>query len=348
MPAITVLIAVYNGEVYLQAALDSVLAQTFADLELIVVNDGSTDHTAAILAACSDPRLRVIANEFNIGLARSLNRGLRAATGRYVARLDADDLAEPARLEAQTTFLDANPDIVLLGSGYRDIDAHGVIQAERRTPVRHVDLCWELLFYSPFAHSAVMLRRKALADLVGGYDETLHYSMDYDLWYRTARVAKLASIARPLVRIRTSPISMTATFGERSREGYRMRVARMSELLDWRVDADESTARFDRLYTFLTATEPELTAPQANSCLADLRRLHGPFCNLFALDRVECASHNRRLERTLAARLRDVASACLARGEVADARRLLSAALRTRPSLLLDPKTLGALAGRAR
>jgi len=122
-PAVTVLMGVYNGELFVRDAIDSILAQSYRDFELLVVDDGSTDTTPAILASYDDSRLRVLRNEENIGLTRSLNRGLRAARGGLIARQDADDLSLPNRLARQVTFLESHPDVVLLGTQFVSLGA---------------------------------------------------------------------------------------------------------------------------------------------------------------------------------------------------------------------------------
>ena len=114
-PLVSVVLPVRNGAADLPKAIDTILAQTFTDFELIVVNDGSTDGTAAVLDAIRDPRVRVVHQE-NMGLAAALNRGISLARGRYIARQDHDDWAKPTRLEKQVAFMEANPDCALVGT----------------------------------------------------------------------------------------------------------------------------------------------------------------------------------------------------------------------------------------
>src|ERR1044071_3222306 len=116
MPAVSVLMAVYNGERHLQAAIDSILAQTFTDFALVIVDDGSTDGSRAIVAGCDDPRIRLIALERNGGLSAALNAGLAAIESPLVARQDADDLSEPDRLARQMAVMRERPDLAILGS----------------------------------------------------------------------------------------------------------------------------------------------------------------------------------------------------------------------------------------
>jgi glycosyltransferase involved in cell wall biosynthesis len=179
--------AVYDGGPYLGEAVESILAQTFTDFELLVVNDGSTDDSAAILARyADDPRLRILTNVQNAGLTRSLNKALAAATGELIARQDADDRSLPHRFRRQVEFMDANPAIALLGSDVRMIDHNGRPRRRRagyraRTPL---GARWQLLFGNPFIHSAVMFRRDVVVDRLGGYDETHPLSQDFELWSR--------------------------------------------------------------------------------------------------------------------------------------------------------------------
>jgi hypothetical protein len=179
--------AVYDGGAYLGEAIESVLAQTFTDFELLVVNDGSTDDSGAILARyAEDPRLRVLTNMQNVGLTHSLNKALAVATGELIARQDADDRSLPHRFRRQVEFMDANPTIALLGSDVRIIDDGGRPRRRRadyraRTPL---GARWQLLFGNPFIHSAVMFRRNVVLDRLGGYDETCALSQDFELWSR--------------------------------------------------------------------------------------------------------------------------------------------------------------------
>ena len=269
-PRVSVVMAVYDGEPFLRAALDSVLAQTFRDFELIVVDDGSTDGSAAIVRAIADPRVRLLSNERNLGLAPSLNRGVNDARGEFVARLDADDVAMPDRLARQVAFLDANPDVGMTGSWYVELADDGS-ETPRELPVDHWDLRWHLCLYSPFVHSAVTWRRALVRDRIGAYDERLAYSMDYDLWRRMASVFRVANVPAHLVRVRTHAGSMTSALGSRSSEGLAMRAAHAAKLLGWpegsQADREE---RLDRLYRLAVSTP---RAPLGRQWLRDAREL---------------------------------------------------------------------------
>ena len=213
MPKVTVLMAVYNGERYLREAIESILTQTFQDFEFLIINDSSTDSTREIICSYADPRIELVDNEHNIGLTKSLNKGWRLAKGELIARQDGDDISEPERLARQVAFLEENSEIALLGSWYKEIDEQGNFIRDCNLPCESISICWEILFYCPFVHSAVMFRKQTISEQIGFYDEAFSYAQDYDLWWRIARNLKVANISESLIRLRTNPLSMTATYG---------------------------------------------------------------------------------------------------------------------------------------
>lgn len=196
-PAVSVVMAVRDGAAWVAEAVGSVLAQTDGDHELIVVDDGSTDATAVLLAGLTDPRLRVVRQEA-AGLTRALNRGLGAARADLVARLDADDLTLPERIARQRAFLAAHPDVGVLGTAAREIDAAGRPVGEVRPPLDDAAIRRALIRRNPFVHSSVMARRGLLTS-VGGYDERVAVAQDYDLWMRLAPRTRLANLPEVLV-----------------------------------------------------------------------------------------------------------------------------------------------------
>lgn len=184
-PLVSVLLPVRNGEPYFALALDSILAQQGVDFEVVVVDDGSSDGTAARLAACRDPRLRVLRREGG-GLVAALNAALAAARGTYVARMDADDIALPGRLARQAALLDARPEVVMVHGSVDVIDQHGrrigeVLAHEGSAAERRAELLWERDGF-PIIHPSVMLRRTALAAL-GDYRDS-PCAEDHELWLR--------------------------------------------------------------------------------------------------------------------------------------------------------------------
>lgn len=202
-PAVSVLMAVHNGAPWVGEAVESTLAQTAGDLELIVIDDGSTDATPELLSTIRDVRLRV-ERQARVGLTRSLNRALRLASAPLVARMDADDVALPERLERQLAFLDAHPDVGLLGTGCHEISPSGEVLRTITPPGDDGAIRRALIRRNPFVHSSVMMRREAL-EAAGGYDEGLPVAQDYDLWVRMSRVTRLANLPEPLVLRRLTP-----------------------------------------------------------------------------------------------------------------------------------------------
>jgi len=204
-PAISVAMSVYNGERFLAEAIDSVLAQSFTDFEFLILDDGSRDTSAQIIAdyARRDPRIRAIARE-NRGLVASLNQLIEEACAPLIARMDADDVCLPERFSRQIAFLAGHPDHGVVGCWTSDIDEHGAPYPldARDHPESHagflaaVEHGWPLL-----CHPAVMYRRD-LVRSVGGYHGAFRHCEDLDLWLRLAGVTRLCSIPERLLRYR--------------------------------------------------------------------------------------------------------------------------------------------------
>lgn len=202
-PVISVLMSVHNGEPWVAGAVESVLAQRFGDFEFLVVDDGSTDRTGAILDGCGDARLKVL-HQPRRGLTYSLNHALQLTTAPLVARMDGDDVALPDRFARQLAFLDAHPDVGLLGTGCREIAPTGEVLRTITPPVDDAAIRRALIQGNPFIHSSVMMRREVL-EAVGGYDESLRVAQDYDLWLRMSRITRMANLPEPLVLRRLTP-----------------------------------------------------------------------------------------------------------------------------------------------
>jgi len=200
-PEVTVLMPVYNGEKHLVKSIASVLSQTFNNFEFLIINDGSTDNTAALIHKYQDHRIRLISNESNRGITYSLNSGLETAQGDYVARIDSNDLASPDRLKIQMAFLRHNPEIALLGSSYSVIDDLDAVIKTVRSQTHSAEIKWRLLFQNSIPHSSVIFK-KGVARSLGSYDEQFRYAQDYDLWLRIAERYQVASIDEPLLYYR--------------------------------------------------------------------------------------------------------------------------------------------------
>jgi len=204
--------AFHNDAPYIAEAIDSILGQTYGDFEFVIVNDASTDGSRDIVARYSDPRIRLLDNAENLRLTRSLNRGLEAARGELVARLDANDVATPDRLEKQMRFMREHPEIAVVGGQYEVIDTLGrpLPRAALPMPLTDLGAQWYFLFDSPFVHSTVMFR-KAAADDAGRYDPAYDWapSEDVVLWSRMAVKHRLANLPDVLVSQRYDTTSIT-------------------------------------------------------------------------------------------------------------------------------------------
>lgn len=221
-PRVTVLMSVYNGERYLREAIESILGQTFTDFKFIIVNDGSTDSSRDIVLSYSDPRIRLIDNPENMGLIKSLNRGLALARGEYVARQDADDRSLPFRLEKQVAFLEVNPAVALLGTQARVIDEYGIPVRFLyfRKPVTKFGIQWRLMIDSAFVHSSVMFRRNVIWDELRGYNEAFVGREDADLWSRVILNHEVQNLPETLVDYRSHSASVTANYGKKSEDSF--------------------------------------------------------------------------------------------------------------------------------
>jgi glycosyltransferase involved in cell wall biosynthesis len=202
-PVITVLMSCYNAEAWLPEAIDSVLSQTYRNFEFILIDDGSQDNTLAVLQDYekSDDRIKVI-TKVNTGLSDSLNVGLNQAVGEWLARIDADDICEPTRLEKQLSFVQANPEVVLLGTGFLEIDAAGQPLKAHQYPAKHKLLTNHLETLKRFfPHSSAFYRTK-VAQHVGGYNKRYVTAQDWDLWLRLSEMGQVACLPESLVKIR--------------------------------------------------------------------------------------------------------------------------------------------------
>lgn len=206
-PRVTVLMSVHNGARYLGKAVRSILDQTFSDFEFIIIDDGSKDESWKILvdAAAQDRRILLLQNHSNLGLPQSLNKGIKAAKGSYLARIDADDIAYPERLAKQVAMFESIPELVLAGSAYKVLDETGEVVRIDRHPLDDTSIRWQMLFHNSFCHSSIMMRTSVLAEHGVTYNENCRYAQDYELWSRLLEYGPAANCAEPLVGYRLHP-----------------------------------------------------------------------------------------------------------------------------------------------
>lgn len=224
------LLPVYNAQRWLGAALDSILNQSFGNFELLVMDDGSNDETPQIIRKYGDPRMRVVREERNQGLVPTLNRGIELAKGRYIARMDADDVAHPRRLELQFAFLEGNRDVAICGTWFRT--THGARRVAVRPPTRHDDIDAHLFFRSPFGHPTVMIRRDFLEKSGLRYDAAARHAEDFDLWVRSRSWTRFANLPRFLLQYRAHSEQVSSGYVDAQKNaGDRIRLRQLASLV---------------------------------------------------------------------------------------------------------------------
>jgi glycosyltransferase involved in cell wall biosynthesis len=207
-PKVTVLMPAYNAGKYIAEAIHSVLNQSFTDFELLIVDDGSSDHTLSVIREFTDARIRLLTQE-NEGVSVALNRGLKAAKGLYIARFDADDICFPQRLFRQVLFLDGHPTYLIIGSDAEYISENGEHLFDFRCAGHsYREIRDNLYKFCPFIHSAVMYRREAILK-AGGYCRDAHNFEDYLLWVKLVDSGKWYNLPETLIKVRINPSSVT-------------------------------------------------------------------------------------------------------------------------------------------
>lgn len=207
-PKVSVVMSVYNGERYLREAVDSILNQTFTDFEFVIVDDASTDSTPDILENHDDPRIVRLSLDKNQGIAGALNEGLRLSRGGYVARQDADDISLPDRLARQTAYLDARPEVGVLGCSSTTIDENGKPIRVSKKPLTNEEIQAAMPNAISLIHGSVMYRRSCI-EQVGHYRPFFRRAQDRDLWLRMARLCEFHNLPEPLYQWRFIPSSYT-------------------------------------------------------------------------------------------------------------------------------------------
>jgi len=213
---------VYNGDDYVRGALDSILSQTYSDFECVIIDDASSDTTPHILReyASKDNRIHIHTNDKNMGLTASLQDGLSYCNGKYIARMDVDDIARRDRFEKQYAFMEEHPDVALCGSFATVIDEKESTIGKKIFPTSSVDIKKRLLFNNQFVHSTLFFIKEKIVD-IGGYDVFFKKSQDYDLVFRVGSVYTVANIPEYLVSWRLG--SRSISWQSRGQEMYALR-----------------------------------------------------------------------------------------------------------------------------
>jgi len=214
---ITVLMSVYNCGQYLSASIESILNQTFRDFEFIIINDGSTDGSESIIRSYNDRRIKYIKNSRNRGLSYSLNKGLRQAEGKYIARMDGDDIADPKRLELQYRFMKNHPDYGLVTSCFASIDEDGNVIEKKCSFLKPEQIFYLLHFRNCIAHSTAMYKKSVVLEL-GGYNQNIPVAQDYELWERVSKVTRIFEDKRILLYWRERRENTSSRYSESQRK----------------------------------------------------------------------------------------------------------------------------------
>ena len=210
-PKVTVLMPVYNAEKFLKEAIDSILNQSFKDFEFLIINDGSTDRSKKIILSYQDPRIRFFENKKNLGVAKTLNRGLRLAKGKYVARMDADDISLPNRLELQFRTLKGDKNLVIISSHFDRINEKGNFISSFKLAHSSEEIYYELQFRNCLGHPTVIFDKEIIVNEFGGHNEK-YEAEDYDLWLRISKKYKIVKLNKALVKVRYSRQNKTMLF----------------------------------------------------------------------------------------------------------------------------------------
>lgn len=207
-PVVSVLMPAYNCEEFVKESISSILNQTFTGFELIVINDGSTDNTAKIIESFNDPRIHFINRDKNIGLDATLNSAFELCKGEYIARMDADDISLPTRLEKQVNFLNTHPEYGLVGTLYAHTDKNRKIVQYGAQLIDHDEIYLGINFVNSFCHGSVMFRKSVIDQFNLRYNPKYSPYEDYELWTRMVHHTKVANIPEVLYLYLDNPSGM--------------------------------------------------------------------------------------------------------------------------------------------
>jgi len=212
-PLVTVLMPVYNGEAYLSEAIESILLQSYTNFEFLILNDGSSDRSEEIIQSYTDSRIRLINNATNMQLIATLNRGLDLAQGKYIVRMDADDISLPQRIERQVEWLEKNPEYGLVGSWFEDFNGTDTIRTikyssdDTHIRIRH-------LYQTHIAHPTAVLRKSVIDEHNLRFDPDFVHGEDYAFWVQMSAYCKLSNYPEMLVRKRDHPRNISNKYAQ--------------------------------------------------------------------------------------------------------------------------------------
>ncbi|GIV42872.1 MAG: hypothetical protein KatS3mg034_2182 [Vicingaceae bacterium] len=252
IPKVSVILPVYNAEKYIEEAIKSILNQKYTDFELIVINDGSTDSSKEIISKIKDERIVYVQNDTNQGLVYTLNKGLSLAKGKYIARMDADDISLPDRLHLQVNFLEKNHEIGIVGTNiilFGNNCKKKIVYAKN-----HEDIFARSLLKAPFCHASCMFRRKVFKDFGIKYEDFLH-AEDFMLWLRILKVTKGYNLQQFLYKVRNNQSSVSNQYrSQQIQSGIKAVLYAIENFLKLSLDENEKQILyktfFDQVYDF--------------------------------------------------------------------------------------------------
>lgn len=230
MPRISVVLPVYNSELYIRQCIKSVLAQTYKDFELLIIEDGSSDKSLSIIESIKDRRIRIFENKENKGLIYSLNKGIYNCEGNseFIARMDSDDLCYLNRFEKQVNYFKVNKTVGLLGGARTQISKRK-ISRNIYFPIGHKKILSTLFFYNPFNHDAVMFRSNIKSDL--NYDENFYKYEDYAMWINLINICNFDNLKDRIIYVRKHEESVTSSYKNEPEEDIK-RFQKVIKLLE--------------------------------------------------------------------------------------------------------------------
>jgi glycosyltransferase involved in cell wall biosynthesis len=264
-PEVTVLMPAYNAAAYIKAAIHSILAQTFTNFEFIIIDDCSSDGTMEIITQCNDPRIQVYKNETNIGIAATLNKGVSLAKTNLIARMDADDISYPGRLEYQMQYLANNPQLALLSGGTRIINESGQPLGFDKFDYRHY--AYNLNFVCLIYHPTVIFKRQE-AISAGLYSE--EYSEDFDLWWKISKDYPIAHLAEVVLDYRLTSVN-TSLVSKRAEYDLAQHQQVLRNIQYY--TGKEFQLSFAEIETFRNNFEPLLTQNDISKVVACIEKL---------------------------------------------------------------------------
>ena len=257
-PQVSVVMPAYNAAPYLVQAIDSILGQTFTDFEFIIVDDGSTDDTRAIVQSYADPRIRLVVNAENSGVVRSRTRGVQEARGTYIAHFDADDVSLPTKLAKQVTYLDANPGVMMTGTATRYLEGSTILPGKTIEATTPAFLRWVLHVSNPIGHATVMYRATAMRALQVPMLQEFIFAEDFEYWHRMLSLGDVGFINEPLLLYRRHAGAVSA----KNQLGMQNNTAKVLERVytPWLGDSAGAAARLVASGPFQRRAPPDLAA----------------------------------------------------------------------------------------